>query len=100
MSDDPAEAARLYGCSMAEAAKTDYEIPEHVEGFPPSAIFLAAEDALVNPENSLMLARALRALNIPCKLEIGPAGGHGFADGSGMCMAGWTERAVRWYESL
>ena len=22
------------------------------------------------------------------------------ADGSGMCMAGWTERAVRWYESL
>ena len=26
--------------------------------------------------------------------------GHGFADGTGMCMAGWTERAVRWYEEL
>ena len=47
-----------------------------------------------------MLARALEALEIPCRLEIGPEGGHGFADGSGTCMAGWTERAIRWFESL
>ena len=40
------------------------------------------------------------ALSIPCRLEIGPEGGHGFADGSGMCMAGWTRRAVEWYEAL
>ena len=55
---------------------------------------------LVNPENSRMLAGALNALHIPCRLEIGPTGGHGFADGSGMCMAGWTERAARWADSL
>ena len=97
---DPEEAIRLYGCPVEEAAQKEYEIPEHAEGFPPSAIFLAAEDGLVNPENSKMLARALEALKIPCKLEIGPTGGHGFADGSGMCMAGWTERAVRWFEGL
>ena len=97
---DPAAAMRLYGCSVEEAAETDYEIPAHVEGFPPCAIFLAAEDELVNPENSTLLASALEARGIPCRLEIGPTGGHGFADGSGMCMAGWTERAVRWYESL
>ena len=47
-----------------------------------------------------MLARVLEGMNIPCRLEIGPEGGHGFADGSGMCMAGWTERAVKWFESL
>ncbi len=97
---DPEEAVRLYGCPVEEAAQKEYEIPEHAGGFPPSAIFLAAEDGLVNPENSKMLARALEALKIPCKLEIGPTGGHGFADGSGMCMAGWTERAVRWFEGL
>lgn len=97
---DPASDLRLYGCSLAEAAQTDYEIPEHVEGFPPCAVFLAAEDELVDPENSRLLAKALEAARIPCRLEIGPTGGHGFADGSGMCMAGWTERAIRWYESL
>ena len=94
-----------YGLQIAragleEAAKTEYNIPEHVELFPPCAIFLAAGDELVNPENSKLLAEALKARDIPCRLEIGPTGGHGFADGAGMCMAGWTERAIRWYESL
>ena len=89
---------RLYGCSVWEAMNTAYEIPEHAEGFPPCAFFLAAGDELVNPEHSRTLARKLEALHIPCRLEIGPDGGHGFADGSGMCMAGWTKRAVDWYE--
>ena len=100
VSPDPAECLRLYGCSIEEALMTDFEIPDHVEGFPPAAIFLAAGDELVNPENSKRLARALDQKGIPNRLEIGPTGGHGFADGSGMCMAGWTERAIRWYESL
>ena len=95
-----AESMRLYGCPIEEAVRSDYEIPDHVELFPPCAIFLAAEDELVNPENSRLLASALEKRGIPCRLEIGPTGGHGFADGSGMCMAGWTERAVRWYEAL
>ena len=97
---DPEDDIRLYGCPADEAADTDYEIPEHVQGFPPTALFLAAGDELVNPEHSRMLAKALEKLQIPCRLEIGPEGGHGFADGTGMCMEGWTKRAVRWYESL
>jgi len=100
VSPDPAECRRLYGCTIDEALESDFEIPDHVEGFPPTALFLAAGDELVNPENSKRLAAALERGNIHCLLEIGPTGGHGFADGSGMCMAGWTERAVRWYESL
>ena len=98
--EDLKEDFRLYGCTAWDAVKTDYEIPEHAEGFPPCALFLAAGDDLVSPEHSKLLAAALERLGIPCRLEIGPEGGHGFADGSGMCMAGWTERAVRWYESL
>ena len=97
---DLASCVRLYGCSLEEAAAKEYEILDHVDGFPPSAIFLAAEDDVVNPENSKLLARALEEKRIPCKQEIGPEGGHGFADGSGMCMDGWTERAIRWFEAL
>ncbi|MBR6322222.1 MAG: alpha/beta hydrolase [Lachnospiraceae bacterium] len=95
---DAEEAAAFYGCSIKEAANSPYEIPEHVEGFPPCALFLAAGDTLVKPEHSKLLAKALEESGIPCRLEIGDSGGHGFADGSGMCMEGWTKRAIRWYE--
>ena len=101
--EDPerdAESKRIFGCAYEEACDSPFEIPDHAEGFPPCALFLAAGDELVNPEHSRVLARALERLGIPCRLEIGPTGGHGFADGSGMCMANWTERAVRWYEGL
>ena len=98
--EDIKEDLRLYGCSFWDAMKKAYEIPDHTEGFPPCAIFLAAGDQTVSPEHSKRLARSLEEHQIPCRLEIGPEGGHGFADGTGMCMAGWTERAVRWAESL
>ena len=62
--------------------------------------FLSAGDELVSPENSRMLAKALDQAGIPCRLEIGPTGGHGFADGTGMCMEGWPERAMDWFEQL
>ena len=94
------DAVRLYGCDLKTASETDYEIPEHAEGFPPSAIFVAAGDELVDPANSRMLAEALEKLNIPCRLETGAEGGHGFGDGTGMCMDGWIKRAVEWTENL
>ena len=99
--ENPDDFARAgLGCTMDEACNSFFEIPEHVEGFPPTAIFLAAEDDLVPPDHSRLLAAALERAGIPCRLEIGPTGGHGFADGTGMCMEGWPERAIEWFESL
>ena len=98
--ENPDAALWLYGCDLETARRSAYEIPEYAGGFPPCALFLAAGDDMVLPANSKMLAAALEKQGIPCRLEIGPEGGHGFADGTGMCMAGWTERAVRWFESL
>lgn len=97
--DKDAFARSGVGCTMEEACNSCFEIPLHAEGFPPAAIFLAAEDELVPPEHSKALAAALERSGIPCRLEIGPTGGHGFADGTGMCMEGWPERALDWYES-
>lgn len=96
----PEDARLLFGMALTEAASSFYEIPDHAEAFPPCALFLSARDALVNPEHARLLAHALAEAGIPCRLEIGPDGGHGFADGAGMSMAGWTERAARWFEGL
>ncbi|MBQ8162390.1 MAG: alpha/beta hydrolase [Clostridia bacterium] len=96
----PDSAVRLFGCTIDEACDSAFEIPEHAEGFPPCALFLAAQDDLVPPDHSKTLAASLEKLGIPCRLEIGPEGGHGFADGTGMCMEGWPKRAVRWAEEL
>ncbi len=98
--DKDAFARAGVGCTMREACESCFEIPQHVEGFPPTAIFATAQDQLVDPEHSRALARALEKIGIPCRLEIGPTGGHGFADGAGMCMEGWPKRAVEWYERL
>ena len=96
----PDSAQRLFGTGMEEACASDFEIPEHVEDFPPCALFLAAQDELVPPDHSRLLASALEREGIVCRLEIGTEGGHGFADGTGMCMAGWIERAIRFYEGM
>lgn len=99
--EDKEEFARFgLGCTMQEACNSCFEIPLHVEGFPPTAIFVTEEDELVDPEHSKSLARALDEAGIPCRIEVGPTGGHGFADGEGMCMEGWPRRAIEWYESI
>ncbi len=97
--DDDSDLA-LFGCDIESAIRSPFEIPEHAECFPPCAIFLTKTDELVNPEHSYLLQRTLQRHGIPCRLEAGPSGGHGFADGTGMCMEGWIKRAVRWYEEL
>lgn len=98
--DKDAFARSGVGCTMQEACNSCFEIPLQAKDFPPTAVFATAEDDLVDPEHSRCLAQALDEAGVPCRLEIGPTGGHGFADGIGMCMEGWPERAIRWYENM
>ncbi len=95
--DDPDLA--LFGFDIETAIRSPFEIPDHAECFPPCALFLTETDELVDPKHSYLLREALRRHGIPCRLEAGATGGHGFADGTGMCMEGWIGRAVRWYEN-
>lgn len=98
--DKDAFARSGVGCSMHEACNSCFETPLQAANFPPTALFATEEDELVDPEHSRCLARALDSAGIPCRLEIGPTGGHGFADGVGMCMEGWPQRAIQWFEQL
>lgn len=100
MKERAEEDLRLFGMPGQDAMESAFEIPEHADCFPPCALFLAAQDELVSPENSRILKRVLDEKGIPCRLEVGPVGGHGFADGEGMCMQGWPERAAEWLKSL
>ena len=93
-------AMETVGCSMEEACNSFFEIPEHVEGFPPTYVVTMEGDNVCNPEHSKMLVKALEAAKIPCKFELGPDGWHGFADGIGMIMEGWPKRATDWLREL
>lgn len=86
------------GVGMQEACNSCFEIPEHVEGFPKTALFLASEDELVDPKHSKLLAQSLSQAEISCRIEIGTTGGHGFGNGKGMSMEGWPQRAIKWFE--
>ena len=77
-----------------------WEDPANAVDYPPCYIAHAEGDRLVDPENARTLKRVLDANGIPAALEIGPEGGHGFAEGTGMCMDGWIDRAVAFMEGL
>lgn len=93
---DVDNSARLFDRALSEIKTSPYETQEHCACFPPCALFLAAGDELVPPVHSYMLKEALDKCGVPCRLEVGPTGGHGFADGTGMCMEGWIDRASAW----
>jgi len=77
-----------------------WDDPANLKDYPPCYIAAAEGDRLVDPENSRILKKGLDANGIPAALEIGPEGGHGFAEGTGMCMEGWIERAVAFMQTL
>lgn len=87
-------AQMTFGMSAAELALSDWNVEEHVEGFPPCYITCCEDDDVVDPEHSRMLKRALDAAGIPAVLEMGEKGGHGFASGSRADTWGWIERAA------
>lgn len=78
---------------------------------PPAFIWTTAQDSLVPPENSLMLAEALLAQGVRCELHMYPTGDHGSAlctsetimtgdESEYSYMRGWFKEAVRFLESL
>ncbi len=97
-----AESARNIAPTPALMDKISLE--NHIpRDFPPSFIWHCADDRIVPPENSLMLAQRLSERNIPFELHIFPTGGHGIALCDISTMKNNDPRylnpkAARWFE--
>jgi acetyl esterase/lipase len=62
------------------------------ENTPPAFITHAADDMLVDVDNSILYFEALRHHKVPAELHIYQKGGHGFI----FRYEGWMEPVIRW----
>ncbi len=63
---------------------------------PPTFLTHAKDDVGVPPENSRMMAAALKAHNIPVEYLELPSGGHGFNGCQGPMWEAWKARSLEW----
>ncbi len=63
---------------------------------PPAYLTHAADDRLVDVDNSVEYFQALRKKGVPVEMHIYPKGGHGFIFGH----PGWMQPLLKWLESM
>lgn len=66
------------------------------ENTPPAYLTHAADDALVDVDNSILYFEALRHNKVPVEMHIYPSGGHGFI----FRQQGWMEPLLAWLKNL
>lgn len=66
------------------------------ENTPPAYLTHAADDALVDVDNSILYFEALRHNKVPVEMHIYPSGGHGFI----FRQQGWMESLLAWLKNL
>lgn len=66
------------------------------EATPPTYITHAADDKLVDVDNSILYFEALRKANVPVEMHIYPKGGHGFI----FRHQGWMDPLLKWMEQI
>lgn len=84
--------------SPEQIAQTSVE-QQVTESYPPAFIWCGDADTAVDPQNSRMMADALKANGVPCKLEVYPGVGHGVGIGDGLCCEDWIKHAVAFWET-
>jgi glycosyltransferase involved in cell wall biosynthesis/acetyl esterase/lipase len=89
---------RLLGPHPAPGTIERYSFEEHVSAkTPPTLLVHARDDDVVDFENSVHYADALRRAGVPHELLLYERGGHGFALGvQGGAVADWTSRLQEW----
>lgn len=63
---------------------------------PPAYITHAADDRLVDVDNSIFYFEALRKTNVPVEMHVYPKGGHGFIFG----QPGWIDPLLSWLKNI
>ena len=90
----------MFGKKPSQEELHRYTVTEHVENYPPCYTVNCLDDSTVRPENAKLLKDALDKANIPCVLEQGEKGEHGFGPGTGTSVEGWVDRAIAFAEAL
>ena len=92
---------RLLGAAPSAARLAEFSLERRARaGLPPFFLVHAKDDKGVPPQNSELLAAALRASHVPVELLLVETGGHGFGLGRGPESARWTDAFVQWLEKL
>jgi acetyl esterase/lipase len=64
---------------------------------PPAFLVHAQDDPAVNPQNSILMYKALQTMGIPAELKLYKKGGHGFGPGRpGTDSEKWTDDFIAW----
>lgn len=84
---------------LGKKATPEAEVLTSVEGqvavdYPPTYLWCGDADATVDPDNSRLMAAALKAAGVPHRFEIFPGVDHGVGLGTGTAAEGWIDRAV------
>lgn len=90
----------MFGKKPSKEILDFYSPTKHVSSYPPCYIVNCLDDTSVPPENGVILKEALDEAGIPCVLEQGEHGEHGFGDGKGTSVEGWIDRAITFAQKL
>lgn len=88
---------------LGKAASVEQEklasVEQHVTAaYPPTYVWCGSGDNVVSPENSKMLAAALKKAGVPVQLDIFSDVGHGVGPGTGTAAEGWIGKAVEFWK--
>jgi acetyl esterase/lipase len=90
---------KLLGTAATTAERQDWSVERFVNaGMPPGFLFAAADDIYVPPENTLMMAAALREKHVAAEMHLFETGGHGFGIRvpSTSTTFTWPDLFLRW----
>ena len=89
---------QLLGAHPAQAARDALSVELHVDAHtPPAFIAQALDDPISPPDNSRLMAAALRRAGVPVELHLFQQGGHGWGMGkAGSEPAAWPQLLLAW----
>ncbi|MGX9734386.1 alpha/beta hydrolase [Janthinobacterium aestuarii] len=92
---------QLLGAHPARAARDALSVELHVDArTPPTFIAQALDDRVSPPENSILMAAALRRAGVPVELHQFQSGAHGWGLGKpGSEPAAWPQLLLAWLQS-
>ncbi len=92
---------KLLGVSPSAERVAEFSLEQRARaGLPPFFLVHAKDDKGVPPQNSELLAAALREKGVPAELLIVETGGHGFGLGRGSESARWKDVFLTWLDQL